>query len=109
MLGKYFVDKFIFYQINCLLIDIFYLKLSYANFDCWLRISVPYSEYKGKRIQGKYGYLCLTPNAPLHIAGSSARDALRGMVVNVLDRIKIFWKQSDLFCLIKTQFSRRLA
>ena len=36
--------SFIFYQINCLLIDIFYLKLSLVKFDYWLRISVPYSE-----------------------------------------------------------------
>ena len=80
MLAMYFVDQFIFYQINCLLIDIFDLKLSLANFDYRLRIPVPYSEYKGKRIQDKYDYLCLTPNALLRIALCSTRDALPGVV-----------------------------
>ena len=40
MLAKYFVDEFIFHQANCLLIDIFYLKLSLVNFGYWLNISV---------------------------------------------------------------------
>ena len=80
MLAMYFVDQFIFYQINCLLIDIFDLKLSLANFDYRLRIPVPYSEYKGKRIQDKYDYLCLTLNALLRIALCSTRDALPGVV-----------------------------
>ena len=51
MLAMYFVDQFIFYQINCLLIDIFDLKLSLANFDYRLRIPVPYSEYKGREFK----------------------------------------------------------
>ena len=32
------------------------------------------------RIQGKFGYLCLTPNALLRIAVCSARDSLLGIV-----------------------------
>ena len=66
--------------INCLLIDIFYLKLSLANFDYRLRISMPYSEYKGKIIQDKYGYLCLTTKVLLRLAVCPARDALPGIV-----------------------------
>ena len=62
MLAKYCVDKFIFYQTNCLLIDIFYLKLSLVNFN--------YDSV----------YSCLTPNALLHIAMCSARDALLEIV-----------------------------
>ena len=43
MLAKYFFDLFIFYKINCPLNYILYLKLSSANFDYWLPISMPYS------------------------------------------------------------------
>ena len=61
ILAKYCGEQFIFYQINCLLIDICYLKLSLVNFN--------YSIYP-----------CLTPNALLRKAMCTAREALLGIV-----------------------------
>ena len=43
MLAKYFFDLLICYKIKCPLNYILYLKLSSANFDYWLPISMPYS------------------------------------------------------------------